>query len=102
MARFALAARKVYGSGTYSELHSALYATVGPSNLSRLSKYARDLGLDADKIVAEMQDERISATIDRHRSIALQAVGTPTFATRDKIHVGAVTPETLAELPPVR
>jgi protein-disulfide isomerase len=104
VARFALAARKVYGSDTYSELHSALYATVGPSNLSRLSKYARDLGLDADKIVAEMQDEGISAIIDRHRSIAiaLQVVGTPTFATRDKIHVGAVTPEILAELTPVR
>jgi protein-disulfide isomerase len=102
VARFVLATRKVYGSGIYSELHTALYAKVGPSNLSRLSNYARDLGLDADKIIAEMQDEGISAIIDRHRTIAiaLQVVGTPTFATRDKLHVGAVTPEILAELAP--
>ncbi|MEM5475741.1 DsbA family protein [Pacificibacter sp. AS14] len=104
VARFVLAARKVYGSEAYSNLHNALYAKVGPSNLSRLSNYASDLGLDADKIIAEMQDEEISAIIDRHRTIAiaLQVVGTPTFATRDKIHVGAVTPEILAELAPVR
>lgn len=104
MARFALAARKVYGSDKYTELHNALYAKVGPSNLSRLSNYARDLGLDADKIIAEMQDEEISALIDRHRSIAvaLQVVGTPTFVTRDKMHVGAVSPEILADLAPLR
>lgn len=104
VARFALAARKVYGGETYSKLHSALYAKVGPSNLSRLSNYARDLGLDADKIIAEMQDENISAIIDRHRTIAiaLQVVGTPTFVTRDKMHVGAVTPDILADFAPLR
>lgn len=102
VARFALAARKVYGSEKYIELHGALYAKVGPSNLSRLSNYARDLGLDADKIIAEMQDEGISAIIDRHRTIAiaLQVVGTPTFMTRNKLHVGAVTPYILAHLAP--
>ena len=98
--RFVLAARKVYGADVYAELHDVIYGQIGPLNLVRLESYARDMALDPAMIVDRMQDDDISAVIDQHRNIAiaLNVIGTPTFATPVTIHMGAVTPEILAAM----
>lgn len=98
--RFVLATRLVYGTETYAALHDAIYAQFGPLNLARLEDYAREMALDPDPIVARMQDDTITAIINRHRDIAvdLNVIGTPTFLSQKNLHVGAVTPDILNDL----
>jgi|TARA_B110000908_G_C10264871_1_gene462760 protein-disulfide isomerase len=98
--RFVLAARTIYGDAAHSELHSAIYAKIGPLTLTRLSQIAHDLGFEPEAIEPRMQDAEITDVIDQHRDIAmaLKILGTPTFVTRDKMHVGAVTPEILTRM----
>jgi 2-hydroxychromene-2-carboxylate isomerase len=68
--------------------------------LTRLSQIAHDLGFEPEAIEPRMQDAEITDVIDQHRDIAmaLKILGTPTFVTRDKKHVGAVTPEILTRM----
>lgn len=98
--RYVLSARNAYGAAVYADLHDAIYAQLGPLSLVRLDSYARDLGLDPVVIQAGMQDATITARIDQNRTIAidLNVIGTPTFVSRDSLHVGAVTSDILMGL----
>lgn len=98
--RFVLAAREIYGSEIYANLHAAIYAKLGPLSLQRLSGFADDLELDVASIEAQMQSSDITAVIETHRHIAigLNVLGTPTFASKGALHVGKVTPEILMRL----
>lgn len=98
--RFVLAARQIYGMDSYIRLHDRIYSKLGPLSLRRLSEFAEDLDLDPERIANAMQSREISELIDTHReiAIALQIVGTPTFASKDMLHVGRVTADILTAL----
>jgi protein-disulfide isomerase len=85
--------------GRFWEYHDALFAEqprLGPQTFARL---ARDLGLDAERLAAEVEAEAHAARIERDRSSAAAsgATGTPTFFVNGVRHQGAYDAGSLIE-----
>lgn len=88
-ARAALAARE---QGKYEELHWALMETPGRVQEASVLATARSVGLDVDRLVADMQSEEVSAHIEASRGLAqsLGFTGTPAFVIGNALVPGAV------------
>ncbi|NIZ14005.1 DsbA family protein [Phaeobacter sp. HF9A] len=80
-ARFALAARLVAGDDAYEEIHNALIALPSEPNEVALRRLAQGMSLDADAILAKMEDPAVTEQLQRTRALAqtLSISGTPTF-----------------------
>jgi len=88
-ARAALAA---HAQGKYSEMHAALMGMRGRAEEATVLAAARDLGLDIDQLLGDMQSEEVSAHIAASRALAesLGFTGTPAFVIGDALVPGAV------------
>jgi protein-disulfide isomerase len=93
-AKAALAANK---QGKYVAFHRALYQIRGPVEESKVLDAAATMGLDVDRLKADMQDPAIAGVVDRNLKLAqaLRISGTPGFVIGDQILVGASDLKTL-------
>jgi protein-disulfide isomerase len=67
--------------GKYFEYHVALMEHRGPKEEAALMKLATDTGLDAEKLKADANSEKIAAQLEKDMVIAREvgAQGTPAF-----------------------
>ena len=88
-ARAALAARE---QGLYLELHDALMSFQGPLSDDVIFGLAREVGLDVDRLRADMDSDAVSAEIAANLELArtLDIRGTPAFVIGDNVVPGAV------------
>jgi len=96
-ARAALAARE---QGKYIELHSALMSHRGQLSERTIFGIAEDLGLDVDRLRADMDAPAVTDEINANLELA-QAIGvrgTPAFVVGDVVVPGAVPLESLIDL----
>jgi len=96
-ARAALAAAK---QGKYVEFHAAMMAYRGALDLNSIAGVAANVGLDGQKLVADMESEDIvkQLTATHELALALQIRSTPTFIVGDKLVPGALSIEELKNL----
>jgi protein-disulfide isomerase len=89
MARFALAAHK---QGKYFEMHQALMQHRGAQTEEAFIELAQKIGLDAEKLKADMNDPSIQQALDKSREIAtdLGIQGTPGIIIGDQIYRGYI------------
>ena len=93
-AKAALAANK---QGRYVAFHRALYQVRGAVDVGKVRQVAAAVGLDVDRLIADMADPAIQAAIDRNLALAqaLRINGTPGFVIGDQILRGATDIDTL-------
>ena len=90
-----LAARAAPASraqGLYEPFHWALLEVDGPFDLDRILAVARSVGLDAERLVRDMEDPALDALIARNAILAnaLGVRGTPAFVSGDRMIRGAL------------
>lgn len=92
-ARAALAAQKQDG---YLALHAQLMQGKAAANESTVMMAAEVVGLDADRLRADMDDPAIAAAIEQNHALALRLriSSTPTFVIGNRIYRGAADLET--------
>lgn len=76
--------------GRYMEFHAALMNADGRLTEDRVLATAIELGLDMDKLQADMNSERIHRIVEENVALArsMQVNGTPTFVVGDELTVG--------------
>jgi protein-disulfide isomerase len=96
-ARAALAARR---QGKYAEAHDRLMAETGPLTRDTVLVMLKAIGLDGDRLAADMDGPQVATVIARELALAqaLGIDGTPAFVVGDELVVGAVDLATLREL----
>jgi protein-disulfide isomerase len=96
-ARAALAAR---GQRKYVEAHDRLMAETGPLTRDTVLAMLKGIGLDGDRLAADMDAPQVAALIGRELALAraLGIDGTPAFVIGSELVVGAVDLGTLREL----
>ena len=88
-ARVALAAAK---QGEYEKVHFAFMSTKTKVTKASALKLAEKIGLDMDRLRADIESEEISQEIQKNRRLAteLQIRGTPSFVIGDNVVRGAI------------
>jgi protein-disulfide isomerase len=96
-ARAALAAAK---QGKYEAFHWALMIEPGDMSDPHIRQVARDVGVDVDRMTADMESPEIQAMIARNQALAqaLQITGTPAFVIGDTLVPGAIDRKTIEHL----
>jgi protein-disulfide isomerase len=96
-ARAALAVAK---QGKYEEFHWALMTEPGDMSDPHIRKIARSVGVDVDRMMADMESPEIQAMIERNHDLAqaLRITGTPAFVIGDTLVPGAIDRKTLEHL----
>ena len=96
-AKAALAAER---QGKYAEFHKAMMLMDGPADEAATVATAAEIGLDLDRLRADMQDPSIQAEIGRNMELAgaLRISGTPSFVVGDEILRGATDLATIQAL----
>jgi len=94
MSEISLAAHK---QGKYFEMHTALMDYRGSQSESAFLKLAEDIGLDMEKLKADMKSAEIQAAIAKTKQVAqaLGIRGTPGFVVGEKLYPGYVGIEAL-------
>jgi protein-disulfide isomerase len=89
-AKAALAANK---QGKYEAFHRALYQVHGTVDEGKVLEVARTVGLDVDRMKADMRDKAIDGMLEKNGKLAqtLNITGTPGFVTADQVTTGATT-----------
>jgi protein-disulfide isomerase len=86
-ARFAISVLRTAGPEAYAKVNAGFYDGTfrGEVTDGTLAAWAKDLGLDAGKVMAGMADPEVSKIIDANHALAekLQIGGTPTFVLGD-------------------
>lgn len=97
--RFAIATRQVAGADAYKAVHDALLEFSGQITDVSLRRLARSLDLDADAILARMEDEAVTTEIAETRALAqrLQIQGTPSFVLEDELLRGFLPADQMAQ-----
>jgi len=87
-AKAALAANK---QGKYVTFHRALYQLRGPVDEAKVLEVAANVGLDIQRMKADMQDAAIEGALEKNVKLAktLRITGTPGFVVGDQITTGA-------------
>lgn len=98
--RFAVAVKQVAGDEAYAQTHDALIAMTADPSPTTLARLADSLGLDAQKIIAQMDDDAVTEEIRTTRALAqkLNISGTPTFVMQDQLLRGYLPYEAMASL----
>jgi protein-disulfide isomerase len=93
-AKAALAAHK---QGKYVAFHRALYQARGAADPSKVAEVATAVGLNVDRLKADMEDPAITGLIDKNLSLAraLRIDGTPAFVAGRQILRGATDSKAL-------
>jgi Na+/H+ antiporter NhaA len=84
--------------GRFWEMHDVLFRRQGELEFEDLAGYAADIGLDVERFVRDLEEERHAARVreDVAGAEASGARGTPTFFIGDRRHVGPYDAATLA------
>lgn len=98
--RFAIATRMVAGNDAYKAAHDALIAVTADMSEPVLRRLADTLGIDADAVLALMDDDAVTREIAETRALAqrLQINGTPTFVMGDELVRGYVPLSAMQEI----
>lgn len=98
-AKVALAVKRLGGAASASDFHARLMDTQGQANAGRALALVEEMGLDRARVEIEMQSPEIEAVISSNLDLAqrLGLTGTPSFVIGDRIVVGAVGKEPLAD-----
>lgn len=96
-AKAALAANR---QGRYREFHQALMVLKGDLDETTVFATARSVGLDVERLKADMEAAEIAAAIDRNHALAqaLKINGTPAFVVGDEVVPGAISMEEMKKL----
>ncbi len=96
-AKAALAAGK---QGKYVEFHTALMDSRAPKDEATITDMATKLGLDANRLKADMNSPDIQQLIQSDIALAqkLGVNGTPAFIVGDKFYPGALDPDAFKKL----
>ena len=96
-ARAALASQK---QGKYLAFHDGMLAFKGAITESSTLEVAANVGLDVDRLKADMADPAIEETIKRNLALAndLRVSGTPTFVTDKRIRPGLLDIDAMRRL----
>ena len=96
-AKAALAADK---QGKYVAFHRALFQLRGPLDEGKVLEAAVTVGLDVDRVKADMKDAAVDGALDKTGKLAqaLQITGTPGFVVGDQLMTGATDLSTLQAL----
>lgn len=96
-AKAALAADR---QGKYVAFHRALYQARGPVNESKVLETAKTIGLDVNRLKADMQDPKIGAQLVKNIELAraLNINGTPGFVIGETVFASATDLKTLQGL----
>ncbi|HVZ12856.1 MAG TPA: DsbA family protein [Bauldia sp.] len=83
----------------YLDFHDELITTPGPVDGAKALAVAADVGLDQDKIKTVAASDEVKANLNEVRDLAtkLDLTGTPSYATKLKVVVGAVGYDQLAQ-----
>lgn len=94
----AQAAEAAGRQGRFWEMHNLLFAHQDELGIEDLAGYGGALGLDVDRLIADLDDARIAARIgaDVASAEASGVRGTPTFFVGERRHVGPYDAVTLA------
>jgi protein-disulfide isomerase len=86
--------------GKYAAFHRAMMATKGKVDEAVILRVAASVGLDVDKVKADMSGEKIDDIIQRNYELAkvLDIRGTPAFIVGDTLAPGAADIATLRKL----
>lgn len=95
--RAALASEK---QGKYMDMHKALMGHRGSLSDDVIMKIAASVGLDVDRLRADMGSDEITAKIQRNRELAsaLGLRGTPAFVIGDNLAPGAISKDQMLDL----
>ena len=98
--RFALAVKQLAGDDAYAQAHDALISMKGDPSPTALARLADALGLDAQKVLAQMDSGEVTEAIRATRNLAqkLNISGTPTFVMQDQLLRGYLPYEAMASL----
>jgi protein-disulfide isomerase len=96
-AKAALASRS---QGQHQAFHEALFAANGELTKEQILQIAKGVGLDTQKLVADMDNPEWVALIERNRALAraLGITGTPAFVVGTELVPGTIDLTTLKEL----
>jgi protein-disulfide isomerase len=96
-AKAALAADR---QGKYVAFHRALFQIRGPLEESKVLEAAAAVGLDTDRMKADMKDAAVDGALEKTGKLAqaLQITGTPGFVVGDQLTTGAADLTTLQGL----
>jgi len=86
--------------GKYVAFHRALYQLRGPIDEGKVLEAAATVGLDIDRMKADLQDAAIDGALEKTGRLAqaLQITGTPGFVVGDQLTTGATDLSTLQAL----
>src|SRR3546814_32795 len=86
--------------GLYFAFHEALMQAAGRADEDSVLAVAQEIGLDVERLKADMADPEIGAAIDRNLALAeaLRITGTPGCGVGKQILRGATDLETLQSL----
>ncbi len=89
----AQAAIAAAGQDKYMELHRAMMSVRGGLTLERILNMATDVGIDTEKLQADMESEETRAVIEKNYRLAkiLDIQGTPAFVIGDEFVPGAIS-----------
>jgi protein-disulfide isomerase len=96
-AKAALASR---AQGRHQAFHEALFAANGELSKEHVLRIAGEVGLDAKKLEADMENPEWLTIIERNRSLAkdLGITGTPAFVVGSELYPGAMDLNALRDL----
>jgi protein-disulfide isomerase len=95
----AQASEAAAAQGRFWEYHDALFAAQPRLSLETMLAVARDLGLDAERMAAEIEAEAYAERIERDVASAARSgvTGTPTFFVNGRRHFGKYPAPALIE-----
>jgi Na+/H+ antiporter NhaA len=91
------AAEAAAAQGQFWQLHDAMFAHPDALDLDGLAGLARELGLDADRLVRDVEHRRHATRVARDVASAAEsgAAGTPTFFVNGRRHTGGLDVDSL-------
>jgi protein-disulfide isomerase len=86
-AQFAIALRQLHGDAAYAKAHNALMTLRGEPTPETLGRLAKDLGFEAQPVLARMKSPEVMAVIQENYAMAeqLDITGTPAFILGDTV-----------------
>ncbi len=98
--RFAIATLQVAGDDAYKAVHDALMTYSGTMNETGFGRIADTLGLDANKIIAEMNSDAVDRIIADNHALGqrLAISGTPSFVMGHQMLRGYLPQDAMQEI----
>jgi protein-disulfide isomerase len=89
--RAAEAAEAAAAEGAFWEMHDRMYESKGALSREDLIGYTAELGLDSDRVAAELDSSAHAPRVQRDvdSGLASGVTGTPSFVTGGRLHTGS-------------